>query len=748
MHLLQKLEAGAFSRAADALLRDGITPLAEARLSRRFMLAAMGGAGIGLVLGFKPAPAEAATPASGTGTADAAFNPFVRVAPDGTLTVIIKHLDKGQGTSTGLATLLVDEMDGDWSKVTTEFAPADARTYGNALFGGAQGTGGSTSIAASYDVYRKAGAAARAMLVTAAARQWGIDPSAITVSNGVISGGGKSASFGALAAAAAQEQVPAEPRLKSTGDFKLIGKEGVHRVDNVAKTTGARIYTQDVKLPDMLVAVVAHPPRFGSRPKSFDATATKAIKGVTDVVQVPQGVAVLATTTHAAIKGRDALKVEWDESGAETRGTAEMIADYRAAFAKPGLPVEAHGDAAKALAAPGLKLVEAEFEFPYLAHAAMEPMNAVAQVKDGAVTIWTGSQFPSADVPNAAATAGVAPDKVTIHSQWAGGSFGRRALASSDFVVEAVAIAKAHGKGVPVKLVWTREDDMKAGYYRPLYLHKVRAAVDASGKPVAWHHHVVGQSILAGTFFEQVMVKDGVDETSIEGTHGAYAIPNLKVELTTMKTGVPVLWWRSVGHTHTAYAVEVMMDQLARAAGQDPVAFRLALATDERLKGVIRLAAEKAGWGTPLPAGRARGIAAHKSFNTYVAEIVEISLADGGIKVEQVVAAVDCGVVVNPDVVRAQIEGGIGFGLGHALHSAITLDKGMVEQGNFDGFLPLRMSEMPKVEVHLVASAAAPTGVGEPGVPPIAPAVANAVLAATGRPVHRLPFAGQAFKPS
>jgi len=741
MHMLQKLEPGAVSGLAAALSGAAQTPL-----SRRFVLAAMGGAGIGLVLGLKAEVAHAAP--AGANAAGQAFNPFVKIAPDGTVTVIVKHLDKGQGIATGLATLAADEMDADWSKVTTQFAPADGKTYGNALFGGAQGTGGSTSIAASYTVYRTAGAAARAMLVAAAARQWGVDPATIKVSKGVVSAGSRSAGFGALAEAAAKEPVPAEPKLKEASAFTLIGKEGVHRVDNVAKTTGARIYTQDLKLPDMLVAVVAHPPRFGATPKSFDATAAKAVKGVQDVVMVPQGVAVLATTTHAAIKGRDALKVEWDESKAETRSTADMLADYRGALAKPGLPVETHGDVEAALKAPGVKLVEAEFEFPYLAHAAMEPMNAAAQVKDGAVTIWTGSQLPVADVPNAARTAGVSPDKVEIRTQWAGGSFGRRALASSDFVVEAVAIAKAHGKGVPVKLVWTREDDMKSGYYRPVYVHKVRAAVDASGKPVAWHHHVVGQSIIAGTFFEPMLVKDGIDDTSVEGTHGAYDIPNMKVELTTMKAGVPVLWWRSVGHTHTAYAVEVVMDQLARAAGQDPVAFRLAHATDERLKAVIRLAADKAGWGTPLPAGRTRGIAAHKSFNTYVAEVVEISLADSGVKVERVVAAVDCGVVVNPDVVRAQIEGGIGFGLGAALHDAITLDKGAVEQGNFDTYAPLRMSEMPKVEVHIVASDVAPTGVGEPGVPPLAPAVANAVLAATGRPVHRLPFAGQAFKPA
>lgn len=743
MHILETY-AGRAETAGEPVFAP-VAEAVKAPVSRRFVLTALGGVGVGLVLGL-PGAAEAA--AGGAMPAEASFNPFVRVAPDGTVTVIVKHLDKGQGIATGLATLVADEMDADWAKVATEFAPANPKIYGNAMFGGAQGTGGSTSIAASYNLYREAGAAARAMLVAAAAKAWGVKPEEVSVLKGVVSAGGKSAGFGELAEAAAKVPVPLIVTVKDPKAFTLMGKEGVHRVDDVIKTEGAGIYTQDVKLPGMLVAVLARPPRFGAKVKRFDASETKKVKGVVDVLQVPQGVAVLATSTWPAIKGREALKVEWDDTGAETRGTAEMLKDYRAAFGKPGLKVEEAGDVAAALKTPGAKVVEAEFQFPYLAHAAMEPMNAVAQVKDGAVTIWTGCQFPSADVPNAAATAGVTPDKVTINTQWAGGSFGRRALAQSDFVVETVAIAKAHGKGVPIKLVFTREDDMKAGYYRPLYVHKVRAAVDASGKPLAWHHHVVGQSILAGTFFEKVMVKDGIDETSIEGTHGAYAIPNVKVELTTMKTGVPVLWWRSVGHTHTAYAVEVMMDELAHAAGADPVAFRLALATDERLKAVIRLAAEKAGWGGKLPDGHFRGIAAHKSFNTYVAEVAEISLAGDSFKVERVVAAVDCGTVVNPDVVRAQVEGGIGFGLGHALGAAITLTKGEVDQANFDTYPTLRIGQMPKVEVHMIASAAAPTGIGEPGVPPIAPAVANALRAATGRPVHSLPFSQENPKPA
>lgn len=734
-----------FVRASEALAQNATAPAAaagETHVSRRFMLRAMGGAGVGLVIGAAlPGGVGVAQAAGKAGGEAPAFNPFVRLSPDGTLTVIIKHLDLGQGTATGLATLVAEEMDADWAKVRTEFAPADPKLYGNAAFGGAQGTGGSTSMAASFDVYRQAGATARAMLLAAAAKALNVPADAITITSGMLIAGPKTASFGELAAAASQEPVPQNVPLKKPANYALVGKDGVHRVDNVAKTTGAPIYTQDVKLPDMLVAVVAHPPRFGATVRSHDASAARAVKGVADVVVVPQGVAVLARTTYAAMKGREALKVEWDESKAEKRGTAALLAEYREQLGKPGAVAESEGDVAQALSQPGVKVVEADFEFPYLAHAPMEPMNAVAQITGDRVTLWTASQFPSADVPAAAAVAGTTPDKVVVNSLWAGGSFGRRAVANADFVTEAVAIAKAHGKGVPVKLVWTREDDMKAGYYRPMYLHRVKAAVDAAGKPVAWHHRIVGQSILSGTFFEKMMVVDNIDATSVEGAANmGYAVPNRRVELSSPKVGVPVLWWRSVGHTHTAYAVEVMIDQLAKAAGKDPVAFRMDLITDPRLKAVLALVAEKARWGTSLEKGKFRGVAAHKSFNTYVAEVAEITLLDKGYRVDRVVAAVDCGIVVNPDVIRAQVEGGVGFGLGHAMQDAITLTDGVVDQANFDTYEPLRMSQMPKVEVHIMPSDAKPTGIGEPGVPPIAPAVANALFAATGKPVTRLPF--------
>ncbi|WP_029005030.1 xanthine dehydrogenase family protein molybdopterin-binding subunit [Azorhizobium doebereinerae] len=718
---------------------NAIFKASDAALSRRSLLRAMGGIGIGLVIGADLAPlgsaALAATPEP------AAFNPFVRIGPDGTVTVIIKHLDLGQGTATGLATLVAEEMDADWAKIRTEFAPLNPQLYGNKIFGGAQGTGGSTAMAASFDVYRRAGATARAMLLEAGAKALNVPADAITITSGTLIAGPKSVTFGELAEAAAKEKVPQDPPLKQAANYALVGKDGTHRVDNVAKTSGTATYTQDVKLPGMLVAVVAHPPRFGAKAGKVDDAAARAVKGVEAVVVVPQGVAVLARTTHAAMKGRDALKVEWNEAGAEKRGTDALRAEYRALLGQKGNVAESEGNVDAAFAHPGVKVVEADFEFPYLAHAPMEPMNAVAQITGDRVTVWTASQFPSADAPGAAAAAGTSPDKVTINSLWAGGSFGRRAVATADFVVEAVSIAKAHGKGVPVKLVWTREDDMKAGYYRPMYLHRVKAAVDAAGKPVAWQHHVVGQSILSGTFFEKMMVVNNIDATSVEGaTEMGYEVPNRHVELTSPKTGVPVLWWRSVGHTHTAYAVETMIDQLAKAAGKDPVAFRMDIIKDPRLKAVLALVAEKARWGTSLEPGRFRGVAAHKSFNTYVAEVAEITLLDKGYRVDRVVAAVDCGFVVNPDVVRAQVEGGVGFGLGHAMQDAITLTDGVVDQANFDTYEPLRMSQMPKVEVHIMPSTQPPTGIGEPGVPPIAPAVANALFAATGKPILNLPF--------
>jgi isoquinoline 1-oxidoreductase beta subunit len=716
-------------------------------LSRRSFLAVVGGAGVGLMIGLKADPALAAP--SG---APVQFNPFVKVSPDGAVTVIVKHLDKGQGVATGLATIVAEEMDADWKTIRTEFAPANPTLYANLAFK-AQGTGGSTSIANSWDQYRTAAATARAALVKAAASEWKVPAGEIKVESGVISHpSGKKGSFGQFAEkagdAAEPTAAPQTPQFKEPKDYRLIGKDGVHRVDNDSKTDGTAIYTQDVKLPGMLVAVVAHPPKFGAKPKSFNDAEAKKIKGVEQVVQIPTGVAVLAKNTWAAIQGRSALEVEWDDGAAETRGSDELMAVCKQAVSKPGVATATNNGDAEGALKGAAKVIEADFAFPYLAHAAMEPLNACVELKDGGVKITTGAQFQSIDLAVASQVAGVPMDKVVIDTIWAGGSFGRRAVPTSDYIAEAVMIAKAIDGKAPVKLVWTREDDMKGGYYRPMYAHRVRAAIGPDGMPIAWHHRIAGQSIMTGTAMEAMLVKDGVDDTSVEGASNlAYAVPNLKVELTTIKAGVPVLWWRSVGHTHTAHAVESVIDELAYAAGKDPVDYRLALLKDKpRHAGVLKLAAEKAGWGEKLGKGRGRGVAVHESFNSYVAQVVDVTIKpDGTVKVDRVVAAVDCGIVVNPDVVRAQIEGGVGFGLGAALRNAITMKAGEVEQGNFDKYKPLRISDMPHVEVHIVPSGEKPTGVGEPGVPPIAPALANAIFAATGKRVRDLPLGDQKF---
>jgi len=537
--------------------------------------------------------------------------------------------------------------------------------------------------------------------------------------------------------------VPNDAPLKDPKDFKLIGQK-LPRVDIPGKTNGTAQFTIDVTFPNMLVAVLQRPPLFGATVKSFDPSAAKAVPGVVEVLQVPRGVAVVAKSFWAAKQGRDALKVEWDDSKAERRSTAAILARYRTLAEQPGMPARKDGDVAAALSGAA-KVVTASYEFPYLAHAPMEPLDAVVKLDANGCEIWAGDQFQTVDQANAAATAGLKPEQVKIYTLLAGGSFGRRANMGSDYIVEAVSVAKALGaNGTPVKLQWTREDDIRGGLYRPLYLHRLEAALDNNGKLVGWQHRIVGQSIMAGTAFAAVMVKNGIDGTSVEGAANLpYAVPNMSVELNTTETGVPVLWWRVVGSSHTAYATEAFIDEIAHAAGKDPFAFRQAMLEHHpRHKAVLELAAKAADWGSPLPKGKGRGIAVAEAFGTYVAQVAEVTVApDGKIKVDRVVCAVDCGTPINPDVITAQMEGGIGFGLGAALYGAITLKDGKVEQTNFDAYQVLRIDEMPKVEVHIVPSPEAPTGVGEPGVAPIGPAVANAVFAVTGKRLRVLPFA-------
>lgn len=670
-------------------------------------------------------------------------NAFVRIGPDNTVTVVVKHLDMGQGNTTGLATIVADELDADWAQMRTEFAPADAKLYNNLLFGPVQGTGGSTAIANSWQQLRKAGAAARAMLVQAAAAEWKAPAAEIMVERGVVrhAASSRQATFGQLAGAAATLPVPQEPRLKEPKDWIYIGKR-VARIDSNAKTDGSAIYSLDIRRPGMVTAVVAHPPSFGASVRSFDPAEARKVAGVVDVVQIPTGVAVLARDTWAAMRGREALKVTWDESRAEKRSTDAIMVEYKQIARRKGLTAASRGDAAKAIASAA-KVLEAEFEFPYLAHAAMEPLNAtIARNPDGTFEVWAGAQLQTVEQATVAAVLGVTPDKVKLHTQWAGGSFGRRATPSADYFAEAAAIMKATDGSAPIHLVWTREDDMRGGYYRPMVYHRLRAGLDSAGAVLGWEHTIVGKSILIGSPFEASMVKNGVDSSTVEGASDTpYAIPNLRTEVHNAKEATPVLWWRSVGHTHTAQAMEVFVDELAHVAGRDPVEYRLAMLKDApRLAGVLRLAAEKAGWGNPMPKGQGRGVAAHESFRSFVAMVADVTMDGPRPKVDRIVAAVDCGVPVNPDVIAAQVEGAVGFALSSVLRNRITFRDGVVQETNFDSYEPTRMSEMPKVEVHIVPSTVDPTGIGEPGVPCLAPAISNAVFAATGKRLRSLPL--------
>jgi isoquinoline 1-oxidoreductase beta subunit len=705
-------------------------------IDRRSFVKATVVAGAGLTLAFH-LPGCAPAHEEGPG---ADLNAFLQVKPDGSVIVTAKHLEMGQGTYTGLATILAEEMDADWTKISVVGAPGDASKYGNNALGGIQLTGGSNAIANSFDQMRKAGATARAMLVAAAATAWSVDPTGITVAKGKIThtASRKSGHFGKFATAAATLTPPTTVNLKPRKDWTLIGQERLPRVDAFAKSTGRAEFTQDVKLPGMLTAVVAHPPRWGAKVKSFTAAQARLVPGVVDVVQVPNGVAVLANTFWAAKKGRDALDVKWDLTGAEGRGSEQLWAEYHTLIAKPGQDAGKRGHADRAIAGAG-RVLQGTFSVPYLAHAAMEPLNCVAQVNPGRCELWYGAQGHTFDQMAVGKALGLKPEQVTIHTLYAGGSFGRRANKVSDYVVEAAMVAK-EARGRPVKLVWTREDDTNAGFYRPMYLHQVKAGIDGSGHIAGWHHKVVGQSVLDGTGF----VPPGKpDPSSTEGISDLkYEVEDLAVELYTTTLGVPVQWLRSVGNTHTAFVVESFMDELANAAKRDPIAFRLDhLKADSRYTAVLRLVAEKSGWDSAPPEGHARGVAVHESFDTVVAEVAEVSLRpDKTVQVHKVWAAVDCGTAVNPDIVRAQIEGGILFGLSAALHGKITLTDGQPDQHSFDRYQVLRMNEVPEVDVHILPSEHPPTGVGEPGVPPIAAAVANAVFKLTGSRVRDLPF--------
>jgi len=705
-------------------------------LPRRDFLKVGAAAGGGLVLGFHlPFGGEAVARAAGKPFAP---NAFIRIGADDLVTVVVGKAEMGQGVFTALPMLIAEDLEADWTKVRVESAPVDP-AYNHPAFG-MQMTGGSTSVWSSWEQMRKAGATAKAMLIAAAAATWKVDPSSLRAEKGFVihDASSRRLSFGALAETAATMTPPKDVVLKDAKDFKIVGKP-TRRLDTPEKVNGKAQFGLDVTVPGMLVALIQRPPVFGGKALKVDDTKTKAVPGVIAIGQPSFGVVVVAKGFWAAKKGRDALQVQWDDGPNAALSTDALREEFRALAKTPGVVAKKEGDAAAVLAGAAKKL-EAEYEVPYLAHAMMEPLNCVVDLRPDSCEIWTGTQFQTMDRAAAAEVAGLKPEQVQIHTTLLGGGFGRRATPRSDFIREAVEIAKV--VKAPVKVMSTREDDIKGGFYRPMWHDRIAAGLDAGGKPVAWTHTIVGQSILAGTPFES-MVKGGIDDASVEGAADlAYAVPNLYVDLHSPRPGVPVLWWRSVGHSHTAFVVESFIDELAHAAGKDPFEYRRALlGSQPRHKGVLELAAAKAGWGKPLPAGRARGIAVHASFGSFVAQVAEVSMSPRGqVKVHRVVAAVDCGQYVNPDTIAAQIEGGVAFGLSAALHGQITLKGGRVVQSNFHDYEVLRLNEMPEVEVHILPSGEKPGGVGEPGVPPVAPAVANAIFALTGSRVRRLPI--------
>lgn len=693
----------------------------------------------GLVIGFTVLPKGrlfAFAQAPGAPAPLPSPNAFLRIGEDETVTVLLAHSEMGQGVWTTLPMMVAEELECDWSKIRVENAPA-APAYAHTGWG-MQATGGSSTTYSELDRYRQVGAMAREMLIAAAAAGWKVEPSTCRAEMGFVVSGNRRASFGSLAKEAQAQKPPSAVKLKDRKDWKILGKP-TKRLDSKVKVTGRAQFGIDVQMPGMKTALVARSPVFGGKVKSFRAEKAKAVPGVRAVVQVPSGVAVVADHFWAAKLGRDALEIDWDLGAGAGLDTPAMTAEYRALAAKDGLRAAAAGDVGKALASAKTR-VEADYEFPFLAHATMEPLNCAVRIGPDACEIWTGTQFQTMDQGVAAKITGLKPEQVKIHTTFLGGGFGRRATPTSDFVSEAVHVAKA--AGVPVKVVWTREDDMRGGYYRPMWAHHVSVGLGEDGKPAAWRQQIVGQSIIEGTPFAAMMIKDGIDATSVEGVADSPYVegtPHHFVGLHSPKSPVPVLWWRSVGHTHTAYVMETMVDELAAAAGQDPVAYRRALLKKApRHLGVMELALAKAG-AAPSP-GQSRGLAVHHSFESYVAQVADVTVENGKIRVHRVVAAIDCGICINPAGVTAQVESGIVYGLTAALYGEITLKNGRVQQSNFHDYPVLRMDEMPKIEVHIVDSGEKSGGVGEPGTPPIAPAVANAVFAATGKRLRQLPL--------
>jgi len=713
------------------------------KLERRDFLKISVAASGGLLIGFRFPGISALASAQSSSEQHASANTFmpnafVRIGTDERVTVIVNHSEMGQGVYTSLPMLLADELDADWTKVGFEAAPVDPK-YNHPAFG-MQMTGGSSSVYSGLQQFREAGAAARAMLIAAAAQQWKVDASTcLTGSGAVFNKQGQKLTYGHLATAAAKLPPPEHVQLKDPKTFKLIGKP-IKRLDTPEKLNGEAVFGIDVKLPGMLTAVIARPPIFGATMKSFDDSRAGSMPGVKKIVAVPAGVAVIADTFWQAKTARDALRVEWDEGSMQNFNTSEMMHQFRERAKSPGTSVRKDGDATAALASAAKK-IEAVYEVPYLSHLMMEPLNCAVDLRADSCEVWTGSQFQTIDRANAAKIAGLPPEKVQLHTTFLGGGFGRRANPQSDFVVEAVHVAKA--AGVPVKVIWTREEDMAGGWYRPAFLHAIEGGIDASGNAASWRSRLVGQSIMAGTLFAAVMMKGkDYDPASVEGVDDLpYEIPNLTVESHQAEIKVPVQWLRSVGHSHTAFATECFVDELAGLAQKDPYPFRRALLQKHpRHLGVLDLAAQKAGWGKPLPKGMGRGIAVHFAFESYSAQVAEVSVEDGNVRVHRMVCAIDCGQYVNPGIIAAQTEGGAIFGASAALFQELTFENGRLQQTNFNTFPVMRMNECPQIETHIVDNHEKSGGIGEPGVPCAAPAIANAIFAATGKRIRKLPI--------
>jgi isoquinoline 1-oxidoreductase beta subunit len=722
-------------RLASPAAGPGRSPSAHG-LSRRRLLqagvAASGGLLLSLSLPFANGDAEAAD-AKGFSP-----NAFIRIEGDGRVILTMPYVEMGQGTYTSIPMLIAEELEVDLTQVRLEHAPPNEKLYGNPLLGGVQGTGGSTAIRAVWKPMRQAGAIARTMLVAAAAKRWNVDPASCHAQNGEVlhAPTGRSAKYGDLAADAARMTVPETVALKQPKDFRLIGTPA-KRLDTPAKVNGTTVFGIDVRPPGVTIATLAQSPVFGGRVKSVDDAAAKAVKGVRQIVRLDDAVAVVADHMGAARKGLAALAIEWNDGPHATLGTDNILRELEKATLNSGAVAQNTGDIDKAMASAVTK-VEANYQVPFLAHAAMEPMNCTVHVRKDGCEVWVGNQVIARAQAAAAKTAGLPLDKVVVHNHLIGGGFGRRL--EIDGVIRAVQIGQHVDS--PVKVVWTREEDIQHDMYRPYFFDRISAGLDEKGMPVAWNHRFAGSSILARWL--PPAFNNGLDPDTTDGAINlTYALPNMHVEyLRVEPPGIPTAFWRSVGPSHNVFVVESFMDELAAAAKQDPVKYRQALLDKmPRAKAVLELAAEKAGWGEKLPQGVGRGVSIQFVFGTYLAQIAEVEVSkDGAVRVRRVVCAVDCGIVVNPDTVRAQIQGAIIFGITAALYGEITLKDGRVEQTNFDTYQMLRMNEAPVIEVHIVQSGEPPGGMGEPGTSAIVPAVTNAIFAATGKRLRKLPI--------